>query len=83
MLRSMFFSTGLFVLLWGIAFLFIDRVTLNITEQPHDHPAIRAMFTSVEPGGKQLFDPPQWAAFSLMSIGSVTVLYAVALPKKK
>ena len=31
---------------------------------------------------KQVIDPPEWAAFSLMSIGTVTMLYSVALPKK-
>jgi hypothetical protein len=31
----------------------------------------------------KLFNPPDWAAFSLMSVGSVTMLYAVALPRKK
>lgn len=82
MIRSLFLSTGLFVLLWGVTFLFVDQVVLNITEQPHDHPAIRSMFTSRVPGGQQIFNPPQWASFCLMSIGSVTLLYAIALPGK-
>ena len=31
----------------------------------------------------KLVDPPDWAAFSLLSVGTVTMLYAVALPRKK
>lgn len=30
----------------------------------------------------RVINPPDWAAFSLMSIGAVTMLYAVALPRK-
>jgi hypothetical protein len=31
----------------------------------------------------KMVDPPDWAAFSLLSVGTVTMLYAVALPRKK
>ena len=31
---------------------------------------------------RPIIDPADWAAFTLMSIGSVTMLYSVALPKK-
>ena len=30
---------------------------------------------------KPIIDPPDWGAFTLLSIGSVSMLYAVALPK--
>ena len=32
---------------------------------------------------QRVIDPPEWAAFSLLSVGAVTMLYAVALPKKQ
>jgi hypothetical protein len=31
----------------------------------------------------KVLDIPQWAAFSLISIGGVTMLYAAALPKRR
>ena len=31
----------------------------------------------------RVIDPPDWAAFSLLSVGAVTMLYAIALPKKQ
>lgn len=83
MLRSTFFSAGLFVLLWGVSFLFIDQLVLKMQEEQAQNPDVRGMFTTVTPRGQKVFDPPDWAAFSLMSIGSVTMLYAVALPKKQ
>ena len=82
MLRSVFCSLGLFVLLWGAAFLMIDKVTLKMEEAPGDRSGFRGMFSSVGIKQKREFDPPPWAAFSLMSVGTVTMLYSVALPKK-
>ena len=32
---------------------------------------------------QKVFDPPEWLAFSLMSVGTVTMLYAIALPKRR
>ena len=32
---------------------------------------------------RPIIDPPEWAAFTLLSIGSVTMLYSVALPTSK
>ena len=83
MLRSMFFSVGMFVTLWGVTFLFVDKLVLSVADEktrPHD---FRGLFTSLNKDRKKEFNPPDWSAFSLLSLGSVTMLYAVALPKKK
>jgi hypothetical protein len=32
---------------------------------------------------RQVIDPPDWAAFGLLSAGGVTVLYALALPGRR
>lgn len=83
MLRATFFSMGLFVFLWGGAFLLVDRVILNSKEEPQRQAGFRGLFTTVNAERRKEFNPPEWAAFSLLSIGSVTMLYSVALPKKK
>lgn len=83
MMRSVFFATGLFVALWGGSFLMVDKLVLNVKADSPKQPGFRGLFTGVSPERKQVVDPPDWAAFSLMSVGSVTMLYAVALPKKK
>lgn len=83
MLRSMFFATGLFVALWGVSFLFIDKVVLTARQDGQRDAGFRGLFTRTNSLSQRVFDPPDWAAFSLMSVGSVTMLYAVALPKKK
>ena len=83
MLRSSFFSAGLFVLLCGVSFLFVDKIVLTSQEDPGLTNGIRGMFMSVNGNRQKVVDPPDWAAFSLMSIGSVTILYAIALPRKE
>lgn len=82
MVKSCFFSTGLFVTLWGVSLLFVDQIVLNATEEGEPENAISAMISTVTPENQKYVDPPDWAAFSLMSVGAVTMLYAVALPKK-
>jgi len=86
MLRGTFFSIGMFITLWGVSLLFIDKVVLNIPEDGARNPNFRGMYQGNNPQQPQqrqrVIDPPQWAAFSLLSVGAVTMLYAVALPKK-
>ena len=81
MLRHACFSAGLFVGLWGLAFLALDKLVMH---QPEERdPGIRGMLAKqiVDRESRPVVDPPEWAAFTLLSIGSVTMLYAVALPK--
>ena len=83
MLRASFFSIGLFVCLWGASFLMVDRIVLTFKDESSRGEGFRGLFTTLNGQRQQVFDPPDWAAFSLMSVGSVTMLYAVALPKKR
>ena len=69
-------------LLWGVSLLFVDQIVLNATEEGEPENVISAMISTVTPENQKYVDPPDWAAFSLMSVGAVTMLYAVALPKK-
>jgi hypothetical protein len=87
-MRATFFSIGLFVGLWGTSLLFVDRMVLTMTEEPQQQQreqGFRGLFSAAPQQREQqkIIDPPEWAAFSLMSIGSVTMLYSLALPKKK
>jgi hypothetical protein len=83
MVKSCFFAIGMFATLCGVSLLFVDKVVLNGNEEPQTESAISSMFSSVTPEQQKVIDPPEWAAFSLMSVGAVTMLYSVALPKKR
>jgi hypothetical protein len=82
MVRAGFFSVGLFVLLWGTALLFVDEIVLSGGDHAARDSAFRGLFTGTTSKNQPVIDPPDWAAFSLLSIGSVTMLYSFALPKK-
>ena len=82
MVRAVFFAIGLFIALWGGSFLVIDKLVLNSDAEHPWQGGFRGLFGAASPARKKVIDPPDWAAFSLMSVGTVTMLYAVALPKK-
>jgi hypothetical protein len=85
MLRSIFFAGGLFVALWGGSFLMVDKMVLTVAAEPEpvqQDEEFRGLFITRDNHDREVFDPPEWAAFSLMSIGTVTMLYAIALPKR-
>lgn len=84
MLRAIFFAGGLFVALCGVSFLMVDKMVLTasaveLEERPRE---FRGLFMEESIEEKKVFNPPEWAAFCLMSIGTVTMLYSVALPKR-
>jgi hypothetical protein len=83
MLRGTFFSIGMFIALWGVSLLFIDKLVINMPEDSARTPGFRGMFAGNQQQRQRVIDPPDWAAFSMLSIGAVTMLYAVALPKKQ
>ena len=60
----------------------VDKFELHGKSEEQPRSGFRGLFTAVSPERKQVIDPPEWAAFSLMSVGTVTMLYSVALPKK-
>jgi len=85
MLRAIFFSTGLFVALVGGSFQLVDQMVMTFkTDEPRTerNEEFRGMFISQGVNDQKIFDPPAWAAWFLMSLGSVTMLYAVALPRR-
>jgi hypothetical protein len=78
-MRSTFCGIGLFVLMWGSLFLFTEQLEIR----PHQSfSSLSGWWTSWN-GGQAVFHPPEWAAFSLLSAGSLMVLYAIGLPKRK
>ena len=85
MWRAIFFASGLFVAMWGGTFLMVDEMVLTMKEEPQPQRTeeFRGLFMSKNADDKQVFNPPEWVAFTLMSVGSVTMLYSVALPKRQ
>lgn len=85
MWRAIFFGGGLFVASWGGSFLMVDRMVLTMETAPapiQRQDDVRGLFITRGADNKAEFNPPEWAAFTLISVGAVTMLYAIALPKR-
>lgn len=86
MIRAIFFAGGLFVALCGTSFLMVDKMVLTASASKTEERTreFRGLFMEEEAqSDRKVFNPPEWAAFCLMSIGAVTMLYSVALPKRQ
>jgi hypothetical protein len=85
MLRGTFFSIGMFIALWGASLFFIDKVVLKVADDAaHRPPGFRGMYAgNQQQQNGRVLQPPDWVSFSLLSVGAVTMLYAVALPRKQ
>ena len=88
MLRAIFVSWGLFLAMSGGSLLLVDKMVLSVKDEPKEEAAqddeeFRGLFMSKSIDDQKVFDPPEWLAFSLMSVGTVTMLYAMALPKRR
>jgi hypothetical protein len=69
MWRSLFLAVGIFSLVLGLESLLIDRATV-VTNRDSASQSISELI------------PPPWAPWSLMSAGSIVILYSFTLPKK-
>ncbi len=83
MIRSFFFAAGLYIITCGLTCLLVDKMTLNWRDLTESPSGSRGWFTSVSDDRRCVFDPPDWLAFSLMTVGSVTALYSIALPNRR
>ena len=84
MLRTFCFAVGIFVAMWGVTFLMVDQMTFAWKVEPavERDPSFRGFYVTLNESKQRVFNPPQWMAFCLMSVGTVTMLYSIALPKK-
>jgi len=93
--RNQYFLAGLVILLLGIQFRMVDTFILNeratqflaqrlqqVQPQPLASANDLSTFVAAQaPVAKHRLRPPRWLGWSLMSVGSVLVLYSLALKK--
>jgi len=66
MLKSLCLATGIFACIVGVEMLLIDSAVIL---PPGGH------------GGPRTFTAPDWAPWTLLSVGVMTVLHFVSLPR--
>jgi hypothetical protein len=86
--RHQFFFIGLFVLLIGLQFRYVQAYVLNpqTTKFLAEHtgkitPAASAMFDATGTAPRKVVQPPEWLSWCLLSVGAVLALHSLAMPK--
>jgi hypothetical protein len=80
MWRSFFLAIGIYLAIFGLQCLTVDRVYLRI----HDDPPPQGPFALGAPseGPAKEYAPPPWVPWSLMTSGAVVSLYSFTIPKR-
>lgn len=77
MMRAVFSALGFSLMLWGGALFHIDSVTLK-ADAPRN--AVVDFLVS-EQGSSRTVQMAPWLPYTLIGVGLVTLMYAIALPK--
>lgn len=81
LIRLCFFAEGLLVLLAGVVLVFVDQfVTVPLADESQR--SFQFAWTTVNADLQYVFDPPEWVGYALVSLGAITVLYTIALPRR-
>lgn len=79
MWRALFLAIGIFGVVLGLECLVIDRAVLY--ERETLGPRIPGLSAFQQVRSKEIV-PPDWAPWSLISFGVVTVIYSFTIPKR-
>ncbi|MFO1021803.1 MAG: hypothetical protein U0903_14075 [Planctomycetales bacterium] len=77
--RAILFAAGIYLTTCGISLLPVEKISLNWNASAVHGSADSAL----ESTATRVVTPPRWLSFSLMTVGSVAALYAVALPARR
>ena len=77
MLRSFFLALGISSLLLGVECLVIEKAELH-----GEGSGTLAGFARQAAPAYHEVEPPEWAPWSLMSVGAVVILYTITIPKR-
>ncbi len=76
MWRAFFLACGSYACILGAECMAIDKAVLKMRHEP------AAGVLDSDGGRRRDFIPPEWAPWSLLSAGAVTMLYSFTLPKR-
>lgn len=77
MIRGAFSAVGINLTLWGVGLFYVTAVTLK-PETPQN--LVLSMISHSSGDGRTIQFAP-WLPYTLIGVGVVTILYAIALPR--
>lgn len=78
MWRAFFMGIGVFACIFGAECLVTDRFIMAAEARPGTVQNVFVMSTGPK---KREFVPPEWAPWTFLSLGTVSILYSLTLPK--
>ena len=81
MWRSFFLAAGLYSCILGAQCLAVEKAVLT-SRQPQPTGALSFMRSTLDATRNREIIPPDWAPWTLMSAGAVTILYSFTIPKR-
>ncbi len=78
-MRTVSSASGLLLLFWGVVFLFAQQMEVFWYGEL---PWLSNWMTHWS-DQRAVFHPPEWAAFSLCSVGFVLMVFSIGLPERK
>ncbi|MCG8649304.1 MAG: hypothetical protein MI861_05700 [Pirellulales bacterium] len=93
MYRNRYFLLGILLVLLGIQFRMVDSFVLNeqatralarVTKSRSvaDNTGVNSLMMFVHPKPTKRVRPPRWLGLSMIAIGSVVSLHALAIPRQ-
>lgn len=81
MWRAFFSAIGIVLIILGLECLAIDSATFvaGAVEDPSVQQSFNNMFAAAPPASDRVFRPTEWFPWSLLAIGSITLLYSISL----
>jgi hypothetical protein len=80
MWRAFFLAIGIYMMIFGLECLVVERVSLRFHDDPP--PAASVFDTAPKIGPQKQFTPPPWVPWSLLSSGMVVCLYSFTIPRR-
>lgn len=77
MIRAAFSALGISMTLWGAGLFYVEAVTLK----PDTPSNALLSLISHSTGSGRTIEFAQWLPHTLIGVGGVTILYAIALPR--
>ncbi len=78
MWRAFFLSVGVCAVVLGVESLVIEKVVMAASGEH----STSGFAERVAPAALREVEPPEWAPWSLMSVGAVVILYTITIPKR-
>ena len=81
MWRAFFLALGIFLCILGAQCLVVD--TYVLAGQPQPAAEAQSLFNAPPPSaGQREMEPPEWAPWSMLSVGAVVILYSLTLNRQ-